>query len=86
MADMKIQHVDRDTQKRSPIVTFTLKDGVAVGKWTKGNEEFRGDIERAGVVTLDDGVLFPKDGQKFLSALVLGFANSSQIEVIELES
>lgn len=86
MATTQIRHVDRETFKSSPVVTFTLKDGVAVGKWVKGNEDFRRDIEESGIVTLDHGVLFPKDGQKFLSALAASFANSSQIEVIKLDS
>lgn len=86
MADMKIQHVDRDTLKRSPIVTFTLKDGVAVGKWAPGNDDFRFDIEQHGIIVPTGGALFPKDGQKFLNALEIGLANSSQIEVIELDS
>lgn len=86
MADMKMQHVDRDTLKRSPIVTFTLKDGAAVGKWAPGNDDFRHDIEQHGIVVPTGGVLYPKDGQKFLAALELGFANSSQVEVIKVDS
>lgn len=83
---VKINQIDRDTLKRSLMVTYRLKDGAAaVGEWKKGNEIFRADIENHGVAT-SNGVFFPKDGQKFLNALELGLANSSQIEVVKLDS
>ena len=57
-----------------------LGDGV---KCHYHSETFRRQIELNGVWTEATGQLFPSDGEAFLDALPIAFANSSRIRVID---
>ncbi|MHA1573249.1 MAG: hypothetical protein ACTSX8_04585 [Alphaproteobacteria bacterium] len=72
--------VDLETLRRSKLVTFTLKDGVAVGKWAPNSKRVRVWLEQQGVGGVD-GFFFPKDGSKFLKALELGVRHSSTMAI-----
>lgn len=76
-----IQSINPRTGIVTALAEFSLRgEGVSA---LYHSDSFRTEMERSGIYTADTGKLRPSDGQKFLDALPIYFANSTCVQVIE---